>query len=81
MGAGFCVRRAEITTGWIASAPATFATLADYAGRNFETESAVPNTLPLGRVKGTLGHRRRFSSGVGKKNGREAGFGLRAASS
>ena len=49
VGAGYRVRRAEITTGWIASAPATSATLADYVGRNFETESAVPNTLPHGQ--------------------------------
>jgi hypothetical protein len=40
--------------------------LADYAGRNFETESAVPWAPPQGGVSGTLGHRRKFSSEQGR---------------
>jgi len=36
------IRLVVHTAGWIASEPATLVTLASYAGRNFETESAVP---------------------------------------
>ena len=51
---------------------ATLAASAGYAGRNLETESAVPWALQRCGAEGTLGHRRRFSSEQEVGSGREA---------
>lgn len=56
--------------------PATLVTLTNYAGRNFETESAVSQGPAVCGAQGTLGHRRKFSSeqGSGSKTRADRDF-------